>query len=409
MRKCAILFISLLLMPTAACAQDLSRDQVRFLNENSVPIAQNTSEATHDWAAVIHQVKDKRLLLLGEFNHGSKEVFTVRNDLIKALHSELGFDLILFESGVGEVGVIDMKKAHLSGRELTHGFFGPWRTSEFEALVQFTKENNITIAGFDVQRTGNGFTQYLSAWLAEKGLNAIDFNDLEARFVTIKQKLSNNKTNFDSVQNDATMLAHDYQTLRSNLADVQMQKSEGFIDKTLADRIAYLEYMLDFVEKKDWNERWFKRDDAMAKNVEWILGQYPPDKKAIIIAHNFHIARFNEKQEVMGEILANNDNLDMYIVGFFAGAGSFANNAGKEEQMVPAVSDGLDIKHIISSLGTGVSFIDVPCDTQIGSEWLFDDIIVNDTFIDLWGTNKMSLAKSFDGVILLDKVSPPEK
>ena len=144
-------------------------------------------------------------------------------------------------------------------------------------------------------------------------------------------------------------------------------------------------------------------------NVQWILSQYGPEQKAIVIAHNFHIARYNEKEEVMGEFLQEQLDTSWYVLGVFAGAGSFHNNSGQEEQLSPPDPEQLDIKHIIGAVAPPVSFLPIPGQAKAGAEWLFEPIIANDTFIDLFGSNLLQLAKCFDGLILLDEVSVPRQ
>ncbi|HEV7783653.1 MAG TPA: hypothetical protein VGO58_20420 [Chitinophagaceae bacterium] len=54
------------------------------------------------------------MVLIGEPNHGSKEIFLLRNSLIKFLHESHGFDIILFESGIGELIRADISKDQLT-------------------------------------------------------------------------------------------------------------------------------------------------------------------------------------------------------------------------------------------------------------------------------------------------------
>lgn len=76
--------------------------------------------------------------------------------------------------------------------------------------------------------------------------------------------------------------------------------------------------------------------------------------------------------------------------------------------MLPPDSTSLDIKHIIQSLKGTVNYIPVSKTKLAGSEWLYTDLVVNDTFIDVNNSNRMNLSKSFDGLLLLKKVSPPK-
>ena len=108
----------------------------------------------------------------------------------------------------------------------------------------------------------------------------------------------------------------------------------------------------------------------------------------------------------MGEVLAPGYRNDMYSIGIFAGSGSFNDNSGKVVEMVPPDSVGLDIKHIITQLNGEVTFLNIPSKFSNGSDWLNQEITINDTFIDLENSNKMVVAKTFDALILLKSVSP---
>ena len=143
----------------------------------------------------------------------------------------------------------------------------------------------------------------------------------------------------------------------------------------------------------------------MAINVNWLLDNFYPDEKVIVYAHNFHIAKYNEKEEVMGEYLSKTMSDEMYSVGFFAGSGTYRSN----ESLSPPDSTRLDIKHIISQLDAGINFLHIPKSRKKGNEWLYQPIVVNDTFIDLSSSHTMTLSKQFDGLILIDKISFAKK
>ena len=110
----------------------------------------------------------------------------------------------------------------------------------------------------------------------------------------------------------------------------------------------------------------------------------------------------------MGELLKDEFKDEIYAIGVFAGSGVSADNFRREETLSPPDSDRLDIKHIIQSLNGFAHYLPVPEQAYSGSEWLFEDIIVNDTFINLYKKNTMNLSKKFDALILLQKVSLPE-
>lgn len=402
----------LILCTRTVQGQQLSAEQADFLKKNVSPVCVNESMTNTDWKALARQLENKNIVLIGELNHGSKEIFLIRNELIKYLHNELGFNTILFESGIGELALPDLKKKAMSAEQMTNGFFGGWRTKEFRDLMGFIKEKNISIAGFDVQRTGGSFKTLLAEMATKAYVDTAFYNDLEDRYGVIYRELSNNKTVFDTVRQKTEKLINDYKAVHIKLSHAIIPPSSKEVLLTLqaiVNRIDYLQYMLQFVKDRDWNKRWAARDSLMARNIKWFADNIYSSEKLIVIAHNFHIAKSNENEKVMGEFLSRSYANTMYSIGVFAGEGVYADNSGREVKMKPADPATLDIKHIIASITGFAGYLDMPTKKLNGSEWLYNSIIVNDTFIDLKNSNRMILAKQFDGLLFIKKISMPDK
>jgi len=404
--KKPIVYFSYLLSVFCCCllfadtyAQELSKKEMVFLEKNAVPVPQ--------WSLLKKELKGKKMVLLGEFTHGAKEVFELKNDLIAYLHRELDYDVILFESGLGELIAINENKDSLAARNMTLGLIGPWRTREFEDLMEWVKNEKVEIAGFDVQRSGHTFQGVIEEAGADLGWNVEDLIQLELRYTIVARRLRNE--NSEEVLALADSLITAYDRLINRLPQETPATSlHAFFGKTLANRKEFLKYFLQFAKGRDYRRRWEARDSLMADNIRWLMSNVYKNKKVIILAHNFHIAKYNEKEEVMGEMLARDFGDQMYSIGIFAGGGVYANNSRKEEPMDEPDPDRLDLKHIVRSLSGGAHFLSIPDRRQAGDEWLYRKIIVNDTFIDLNGSNEMELARSFDGLLFLEKVSMPE-
>lgn len=412
MIKKHILIIGLLFKLFVINAQKNDFPNPKYLNEKIESIEVDVNYSNGDWTPVLEKAKNKRIILLGELNHGAKEIFLSRNDLIKSLHKKLGFNVILFESGIGEMISVNSQKEILTPTEMTYGFFSGWRTKEFVELMDYVKSNNISIHGFDVQKTGGTFENILITELKKTQQNSDRFSDIEQRFSEQKRKLTHRKAVFDSLQTSTKELISDYTKLKLLLessGNSDVNSSSYLIVKTILNRIEYLKYFLDFTKDKDWNKRWRARDFMMYSNVDWFLKNTYENQKVIVVGHNFHISKYNEKEEVMGEFLKKEYDSEMYAIGVFAGNGSFLNNRGLEEQLKPVSNEGLDIKQIINQSKYQVGFLNIPSKKDKNSDWLFNDIIINDTFINLSSSNKMILSNSFDGLIFIDTISPPEK
>lgn len=405
----SFLIYCLVLFSSYAQGQNLDEAQISFLQKKAKTICVDETLSNPNWKPLAAQLKNKRIVLIGEFNHGSKEIFQLRNDLIRYLHEEMGYNTVLFESGIGELILPELKKQELTESQMINGLFGGWRTKEFKDLMGYIKGENISIAGFDVQRSGGSFNQLLIDLAIKKGIDTIFYAQLENRYGHLQRELSNRKIGYDSIQTPTQQLMSDYQKMYDLLQENKPSKVLLFTLRTLLNRKAYLQYMLQFVKNQNWSQRWAARDSMMADNITWLQDHFYQHEKLIVIAHNFHIARYSEKEQVMGEMLAPRYGPEMYTLGVFAGGGTFANNAGKEEQMLPADTSKLDIQHVIATTKGFATYLNIPKSKAKGSEWLNQAIVVNNTFIDLSNSNSLILSKHFDGLIFLDKVSVPEK
>ncbi|MEQ9307085.1 MAG: hypothetical protein RJQ14_24440, partial [Marinoscillum sp.] len=165
-----------------AFAQKLNQSQVELLSGNEHQIVFNDGLSRGDWGELGQAIKDKKIVSLGEFNHETWEVFKIKNDLIKYLHEEHGFNTILFESGVGELIIPNQKKEELSASRMTNGFFGYWRTEEFVELMNYIKKKDINIGGFDVQRFGGSFSIVLKDEAKKLAIDTAAFHNIEQRF-----------------------------------------------------------------------------------------------------------------------------------------------------------------------------------------------------------------------------------
>src|SRR5688572_29207980 len=85
----ASLIIGLLSFNKAFC-QSLTNAQLAFLKINTKTIVRDSLQRQPDWNYISPYLKDKKIILIGEPNHGSKEIFELRNSLIKYLHKETG-------------------------------------------------------------------------------------------------------------------------------------------------------------------------------------------------------------------------------------------------------------------------------------------------------------------------------
>lgn len=366
------LLLPLFILPSPA--QQLGKKQLKFLQKHAHTIQIDSSSNLVTLRSLNDVLKNKRIVLLGEFTHGAKEINQVKNALIKHLHEELDYNVLLLESGVGEVmGMETDRQAHAPQELLSMGLFGPWRTEEYLDLMSYLKNNDsLQVGGFDVQRSGQAFAHYLEEVMAliepdevaiaealeqdfGQFANSMRQNQLDSVMMSRKKTLDKNYLQFYQKITD-----HQKQ-LETQLSPLQV----ALTLKTIENRLSFLKYYFQFKKDNNYSKRWAARDSIMASNIIWFAEQVYPKEKIIISAHNFHIAKYNEKELVMGEILLEQYTNEMYSIGIFGGAGTLANNARKPEPLTPPTESN-DIKRFVNASPAENTFINIPQNPKKG-------------------------------------------
>ncbi len=385
-------------------------DYQGYLKKHGATIQSQASSDDYDFSFLKKQLKGQRLVAIGEFTHGASEIFYLKNKLLQCLHKELDYEVVLFESGIGEILLPNYSRDTLSARRMIYSLTGPWQTKSHVPLMDLVKGSpDLEIAGFDVQKSGGAFSRIIRP-ITEQVTDAtgIDLIDLEKRNDALRKLLNSRKLTDDITSLRGSVL-EDYRKLLSFLNSSGIGESDKvplkLITQTIHNRIAYIHYRYDFLQDQDWNKRWLKRDSLMAENIRFLTEDIYPDKKIIILAHNFHISKYNPKEEVMGEYLTSILKDNVYTIGVYAANGSFADN-GRNEQRLTASEGSGDIKHYINLQPGEIQFFDIPSRPKKGIEWVYRDITANDTFNDLSSTRTVNLSKWFDGLIFLKTVSP---
>ncbi|MBK6263406.1 erythromycin esterase family protein [Marivirga sp. S37H4] len=128
-------------------------------NFNSTIEFTSDLEKFENLSGLKESLKGVEIIALGENTHGLGEVFTAKTELVKFLHQELGFDLVLFESGYGDAALAWEQLDSLSTREFTSVFSSNfyYNSEEIENLVSYVKSQNgeLKIQGFDCQPQQN--------------------------------------------------------------------------------------------------------------------------------------------------------------------------------------------------------------------------------------------------------------
>ncbi|MEB2281875.1 erythromycin esterase family protein [Lysinibacillus xylanilyticus] len=369
---------------------------------------------------------DKRIVFLGESSHGAAEFSLAKTRLIQFLHQEMGYNVLAFESGMGNAmnaqGQIDKQTAQQTMKD---AIFGVWWSKETLPLFEYAKKTQNTdkplkLAGFDIQQQG-AFTN--GNWLQNSKL-AKQLSEVEEKLVDWSLG-----TDLKGYQKAKPSIIEVYKQVKSQ---VQLKENElktaypgeshivKLMERTLADRIRladeYVELSIQanieleqnkydsFLKTMEW------RDQSMMDNLLWLAEEIYPTEKFIVWAHNDHIRKAQSEVmgspypvKLMGERLPDIYKKYSYVLGLYMAGGETANNMGEPMAVLPPVKGS--IEDIASSSNKPYTFIDMRNrQNERGNSWMFEPRLSYS-----WGMIQESLVPrdQYDGLLLIDKVSKP--
>ncbi|MGE7675743.1 erythromycin esterase family protein [Lysinibacillus sp. NPDC094403] len=369
---------------------------------------------------------DKRIVFLGESSHGTAEFSLAKTRLIQFLHQEMGYNVLAFESGMGNAmnaqGQIDKQTAQ---QTMKNAIYPVWWSKETLPLFEYAKKTQNTdkplkLAGFDILQQ-NAFTN--GDWLQN--------SQLAKRFSEVEEQLADWSfgTDLKGYQKAKPSIIEVYKQVKSQ---VQLKEKElkvaypsephivKLMERTLADRIRFAEEYVELsiqanieVEQNKYDS-YFKamewRDQSMMENLLWLAEEIYPTEKFIVWAHNDHIRKAQSEVmgspypvKLMGERLPDIYKKYSYVLGLYMAGGETANNMGESMTVSPQIKGS--IEDIVSSSNKPYTFIDLRNrQNERGNSWMFEPRLSYS-----WGMIQESLVPrdQYDGLLLIDKVSKP--
>jgi erythromycin esterase len=319
-----------------------------FPIRDSFEIKSIDSDDFEDFKYIDSLIQDKRLVLLGESQHGVNDFNVLKFRIIRYLHQRHGFDVVAFEAGTAYCGLTNLVKDSLNGMEiLVRSLTGVWRVKGNCELMNYIRDSNMAIAGIDPNTTSLGPTtsQYTrlvgSADLAKRFAKADSMKLFGYQMAKTAWKFNDtpfNKTKIDSLRN---ALKNEYGNLAKEIARSQniSQIQKIAVKKAIEATLIELSTSLD---KKD--ENYFitglQRDKLMAKNLEYLVDSLYKEKKIIVWAHNAHIARepipgYNDNTSTLVHVQPR-IKTQALVVGLFTISGQYAWGNSKPETVIPA-------------------------------------------------------------------------
>ncbi len=306
-----------------------------------------------DLAPLQEAIGDARIVMLGEQTRGDGATLRAKARLVRYLHEELGFDVLVFESGFYEMR--DAWSRIEAGTDapaaLQAAVSESWRTAQaLQPLFTYVGERApagrpLIVAGVDPQFTGPtaggigaGFTAALEAFLGTYA-SPLPATPSWPAFRALTQRLATQAATSDPfTAAERDLFADGVRALKAEtnrLVNVAPEREAGFwITAVLA---------LEAAARVTWAERDGNadaaagiRDSSMTESLVWLAQSAYPDRKLIVWTTSAHNLRSSlelftvqgqpvgHDRAIFGELARVTLGGDaIYSIGFLAGSGAY--------------------------------------------------------------------------------------
>lgn len=400
-------FISLLILSSVflrSHAQQFLSNDSNFYTLKSVNFDSNNS----DLLFLNGILADKRIVWLGEERHTDGTSLKAKSKIVKYLHENLGYEVILFEWNIYTTEKIRLIINEAKWADPLDAFAlanNIDRISKSKIhLFNYIAKSNITFSGFDV--------------IYHSPLDTHQFDDVKKVLLSIDEKLIDDdweryrklsRKNIEKFNNKEFEFYVEYSKLlvkiiRSSkftfLARVQQNSLNNidFISKVPFHTLTY----------EDFFEKTKLRDKYMAENLLWLLNEVYKNKKVIIWSSNFHMLRNvktikNYEKEALGfpmnEYIYPAFSKDLYCIALIDLGGKTGYNKGVD---LPKPKNG-SIESYVLSTNHNYSFIDFSQKKGI-SDWLNNENTLNVSFGEKY--HKAIWPKLIDGALFIKNMQP---
>jgi erythromycin esterase-like protein len=359
-----------------------------------------------DLKALDAVLKDNRVLMLGENTHFDGATSEAKGRLIKYLHENLDYNVVLYEAGQYDTWLMNREMNSHSMKVPTDSVAGLglfwfwWATTETRPLIQYYQKTKVSgtpieLGGFDIQFSGNVLSGRRGKLLKEfLNKNKISIND----FPVFNKNINTlDNLTFDSYANKILKGNQKNEFLReiSKLEQAVLKLEET------SENIMYAQYLHDM--KNNFHKSWkYKpgsmpsmhfRDSLMARNLIHQIDSVYKGKKVIVWCANIHTfaERYAKDYLPLGAYIKNKYGKASYMIDFSSYAkksdkGILINKPGKfaienafhktqtpyffmnlrdipensllRKEFVSTINQGIDQKRIWSRSFDGIFYID---------------------------------------------------
>ncbi|MEO1583304.1 MAG: erythromycin esterase family protein [Planctomycetota bacterium] len=427
------------LAASAAIAQPeamrLAAERADDLESRAVAIASIDPRIEGDDFADLMPLKDAigdaRVVWLGEQSHGEGAAFLAKGRLVKFLHQEMGFDVLVWEAGLAMGPLVDeaMRDPARSAAEAANeGIFPIWSAAmQVGPLLDYVKatqqtDRRIISAGMDAQLTGAqgiramiDHVEHLFAPIGGPPAGAVAFGEASQAF-------------WEAAGPDTGRLA--IEQLSAAVAAIEAAAAEidanhepwrrEFVERCLGDAASFIRTRVAYLEA-DGNmmnmdrDLLNDRDRRMGDNLVFLTNEVYPDRKMIVWAATFHgiydlpAIRYDKAPGMYDTMFAAGMTAhrelddDLYHVAFLALGGEVGSVYMQQPRRIGARPEG-SVERTLDRIEDPFLFVDLR--GLPGDHWLRGPTVMAPL-----GNEPMTAAwpEQFDGFVSIEAEFPASR
>lgn len=314
-----------------------TRQRVDWIRDNAVAVRSidPADEDFSDLMPLVDLIGEARIVQLGEASHGAGTEFKTKARLIRFLHRVMGFDVLVWESGMYDCRA--MNRALRAGtppmEACALGIFSIWALEETRPLFEYSSDSfssgrPLEMAGFDEQFSSRDaalrFHRDLAAFLdaIEPGYPDPDTRRALAAHLESLNGRQLDGDGFEQLKTSVEKISEAFRKDPSVLLRRHSPREAAFFQRALANLLIYAGTTAERAQAKargeDYlvNKSWNARDRQNAENLLWLANEYFRGRKLIVWAHNGHVMNCVYKPDWRSVSLERGD-AGMIPVGVF--------------------------------------------------------------------------------------------
>lgn len=296
--------------------------EIEWLRSLAVPIKSvELFSDNSDLQYIGENIKNVKVVALGEVTHGSSDIFKIKSKIIRYLVENKKFNIFAIEANMPEAYKLNEYIVEGKGdpKELIKGMlFWTWDTKEVLDLVNWMRKYNkahtkkAIFTGFDMQNPSGALSEVKRLLNKYNSKNlSLSLNGLEDTAEEVRGAIRNG-------------VPYKLKEAKSFKREISYLKNFGKNNiKSKFKKIWFLQCIKIIEQSVAYNQNiygYYYRDKCMAENLLWIMKTSKKSSKIVVWAHNEHIKKTDN---AMGAYLSEKLKQHYLSIGFSVNTGTY--------------------------------------------------------------------------------------